>query len=788
MCGKQLTSYRLLYTVRGRHQTRIRDIVEAAGMVKDNYRKKMDACLWYMQSINLPKEMKDRVRQWFLYNWNQQKTIDERSLVVSLPKKLQTDLAINVHFNTLSKVQLFQDCERNLLYDLVLKLKPILYLPGDYICQKGEVGKEMYIVTQGQVEVVGGENNNTVLATLHEGSVFGEISLLAMSGRGNRRTADVRSKGYTNVFTLSKHDFEMAMTEYPDAQAVLKKRAKKLLKANAKMEKKHKKVEAEEIIKTSPETPKLLQTVIQIMDPDSNVVKQLTPNVRSRSPRSFNRPHSRSHSHRLSPTTANVHHLTPPRSHSYRLANKTSCEIHTPVMGHNRTIISQDKDGYDTDEENDEPMMVESSDDVSLSEVLHDAGANSSFEDDGDNEDDDDILMNEDYQKNWNRQSSPIDAWDVKKSASHDQSTEGDRNADRSSPRCYKEQPELVTVENINQSDYHSSERRDSQRSWKEQENKAEDNEENNSREKRADQTVIDNNGNEEGSSRLKGPNGHIVSVRCNMLKAEDSMEDYVEKQRWTANVGNMGNNVNSENNGNSVFVTEVHKNGQKLNVSTRMEKLAPPPLVMPAGSSSMDIPENGGGRHRKLSVVTPPVSPASPRDKPANQNWGKNFSPRSPASPLEKTNSHWAYSPHSPVSPRDKSPGAAWSKTVNLHSPVSPQDKMRSNWSTQTQVIGRKDEIFGRNSSSMSNETIPIMPLPPVDTVLVKNTRLPENPHHIGVKGSVLTNGLEGCCGSGPLVDIPAENRITCSVEIHRQKSISSSTTDIHGHTETML
>ncbi|GFS06619.1 cyclic nucleotide-gated cation channel beta-1 [Elysia marginata] len=114
----------------------IRDIVEAAGMVKDTYRKKMDSCLWYMQSINLPEEMKDKVREWFLYNWEQQKTIDERSLVSALPRKLQTDLAINVHFNTLSKVQLFQDCERNLLYDLVLKLRPILYLPGDYICQK----------------------------------------------------------------------------------------------------------------------------------------------------------------------------------------------------------------------------------------------------------------------------------------------------------------------------------------------------------------------------------------------------------------------------------------------------------------------------------------------------------------------------------------------------------------------------------------------------------------------------------------------------------------------------
>ena len=54
----------------------------------------------------------------------------------ALPMKLRKDLAIHVHFNTLSKVKLFQDCDKTLLYDLVLKLKPILYLPGDYVCKK----------------------------------------------------------------------------------------------------------------------------------------------------------------------------------------------------------------------------------------------------------------------------------------------------------------------------------------------------------------------------------------------------------------------------------------------------------------------------------------------------------------------------------------------------------------------------------------------------------------------------------------------------------------------------
>lgn len=68
---------------------------------------------------------------------------------------------MNAHLDTLRRVRIFQDCEPGLLVALVNKLILVLFNPGEYVCVKGEVGKEMYIVKRGVLSVVSPDGAQT---------------------------------------------------------------------------------------------------------------------------------------------------------------------------------------------------------------------------------------------------------------------------------------------------------------------------------------------------------------------------------------------------------------------------------------------------------------------------------------------------------------------------------------------------------------------------------------------------------------------------------------------------
>ncbi|XP_076446355.1 cyclic nucleotide-gated channel alpha-3-like [Babylonia areolata] len=195
------------------------------------FQQKMDGVKQYMEFRKVSKELEERVIKWFDYLWTNKQSLNEEEVLSALPDKLKAEMAIQVHLDTLKRVKIFQDCEPGLLVELVLKLRLQIFSPGDYICRKGDIGREMYIVKRGKLSVVG-DDGHTVFATLSDGSVFGEVSILNIAGNktGNRRTANVRSIGYSDLFCLSKDALWEALTEYPEAKNKLMEVGRQILK------------------------------------------------------------------------------------------------------------------------------------------------------------------------------------------------------------------------------------------------------------------------------------------------------------------------------------------------------------------------------------------------------------------------------------------------------------------------------------------------------------------------------------------------------------------------------
>jgi voltage-gated potassium channel len=81
------------------------------------------------------------------------------------------------------------------------------YEPGEMIIKKREIGRELYVIQSGDVEVIA---DGTLVATLHKGEVFGEKALLTDAPR----TANVRAKTAVDVLVLTRAGFSALVSQF----------------------------------------------------------------------------------------------------------------------------------------------------------------------------------------------------------------------------------------------------------------------------------------------------------------------------------------------------------------------------------------------------------------------------------------------------------------------------------------------------------------------------------------------------------------------------------------------
>ncbi len=106
-----------------------------------------------------------------------------------------------------------------------------IYEDGQFIVHQGDVGDCMYVLQQGEVEVIHEEGDHQVqLRVLHQGDVFGEMAIFEKEVR----SASVRAHGRAQVLTIEKRAFLRRVKEDPTlAFNILQVMSQRIRKLNA---------------------------------------------------------------------------------------------------------------------------------------------------------------------------------------------------------------------------------------------------------------------------------------------------------------------------------------------------------------------------------------------------------------------------------------------------------------------------------------------------------------------------------------------------------------------------
>jgi CRP-like cAMP-binding protein len=100
---------------------------------------------------------------------------------------------------------------------------------GQVIFREGDDGHEMFVVRDGQVEIVA---HDTVIATLGEGEIFGEMALID----ARSRSATARANGECTVVPIDERRFTFLIQQTPQfALQVMRTLADRLRSADRKL-------------------------------------------------------------------------------------------------------------------------------------------------------------------------------------------------------------------------------------------------------------------------------------------------------------------------------------------------------------------------------------------------------------------------------------------------------------------------------------------------------------------------------------------------------------------------
>jgi voltage-gated potassium channel len=197
---------------------RIASLFSNIDSAKVGHWNRIEAITQFLRYRQVPQKLNTRVRNYYEYIWAHHRGIKPGEFFNDLPGPLKFEILLHLTKELRETVPLFKYATPTLRDILVKALDPQTFAPEDLIVQEGDIGEEIYFISQGKAEILSdaGRKNHGVL---EKGDYFGYMSFILRE----KRTASVKAISYCEIFVLTSDAFNRIMTSHPELRSVLKK-------------------------------------------------------------------------------------------------------------------------------------------------------------------------------------------------------------------------------------------------------------------------------------------------------------------------------------------------------------------------------------------------------------------------------------------------------------------------------------------------------------------------------------------------------------------------------------
>ncbi|CAE7171187.1 Hcn1 [Symbiodinium pilosum] len=188
-----------------------------------------------LESMNIPKQLIQRVQACQTYVWDVQKERRAKNCFEDLTTQLQEEVKLVLYSRLVIQVPFLQMVDARALRFLISRLSDQVFLPADFIICRGEIGSEMFFLREGCAGVFtcvrAPHWDDEEIKRVEKGSHFGEIALLT----GQLRTAWIMARAYCLTSVLQASAIDHLMAQDPTSICTLIKNFQDMLKLKASL-------------------------------------------------------------------------------------------------------------------------------------------------------------------------------------------------------------------------------------------------------------------------------------------------------------------------------------------------------------------------------------------------------------------------------------------------------------------------------------------------------------------------------------------------------------------------